>query len=101
MSEFDVLVPEVGRAAATADNAGADLLAEIDRVRREAEDVLAGRWRGAVARRFERAWSQWDADARAVVRALDELAESLRLAARDYSTQDLAAADGLRLAAAR
>lgn len=98
MSEFAVVVPEVGRAAATADNARADLAAEIDRLRREAEDVLAGRWLGAVARRFDRAWSQWDAEARSVLRALEELAEALRLAARDYSSADLAGADELRLA---
>ncbi len=101
MTEFDVVVPEVGRAAATAENARVELLAEIDRLRRDAEDVVAGRWLGAVARRFGCAWSQWDADARAVVRALDGLAECLRLAARDYETQDMAAGDGLRLAAGR
>lgn len=98
MTQFSVVVPEVGRAATAAETAGAELLAEIDRLRGDAQDVLSARWLGAAATRFDRAWTRWDVDARAVVRALDELAEALRLSARDYAVSDAVGADQLRIA---
>lgn len=98
MTQFSVVVAEVAGAATSAETAGVELLAEIDRLRSDAEDVLSARWLGAAASRFDRAWAQWDTDARAVVRALDELAGALRLSARDYAIGDAVAADGLRLA---
>jgi WXG100 family type VII secretion target len=98
MTQFGVVVAQVDRAATAAGTASDDLLAEIDRLRGEAQDVLAGRWLGAVAARFDQAWTRWDADAHAVVRALDELAEALRLSARDYANCDAAGAEQLRIA---
>lgn len=98
MTQFSVIAPDVHRVAMTAETAAAQLFAEVRRLRVEAQDVLAGRWLGGAADRFDRAWSQWDADARAVLRSLDELTEALRLAARDYAVGDAVAAEQLRLA---
>jgi WXG100 family type VII secretion target len=98
MTQFSVVAAHVNRSAASAEAACADLLADVDRLRGEAEDLLSARWLGAAAAVFERDWTRWDADARAVLRALDELAQALRLAARDYVVGDAVAAERLRMA---
>lgn len=98
MTQFSVVAADVNRSAAAAEAASADLLAAVDGLRREAADLLSAGWLGAAAGVFERDWTRWDTEARAVLRALDELAEALRLSSRDYAAGDAGAAQGLRIA---
>jgi WXG100 family type VII secretion target len=98
MTQFAVAVPAVAEAAASARAVGAELRAELDRVRAEAEAVLTGSWLGRAADSFDRAWSRWHADARAVIAALDDLADALHQSAAAYADGDNGASDRLAMA---
>lgn len=95
MSDFAVLVSAVQQASSAAQSASADLGAEVAMVRREADAVLSGRWRGRAATGFDRMWASWDAGAREVVTALDRLAEALAMTGHEYAARDELAASGL------
>jgi WXG100 family type VII secretion target len=98
MSDFAVVVASVGQTASRTAAVGSDLVAELIRLRRTADDVLTAGWRGPAAAAFERGWSCWDVAAREVVGALEELAELLHETGRAYELCDVASSDGLRLA---
>ncbi len=99
MTGFDVTVPAVAHAAGTADSVARDLRVDLDRLRAEAQAVLAGEWSGRVAASFADDWREWDDTAVAVIAALTELGEALRDSARAYSNADADARSTLHLAA--
>ena len=96
MSDFAVVVSALRHVSTTTQSAGSDLESELCRLRRGADGVLTGQWLGRAAEAFDRAWSSWDAAAREIVAALDELAELLATTARAYEVDDDAAAAQLR-----
>jgi WXG100 family type VII secretion target len=99
MSGFAVGLSSVQQTASVTSSIGADLGAELGRLRRDADNLLAGDWRGSAANAFDRAWCGWDAGAREVVVALDRLAELLTVSAREYALRDLVSGEELRRAA--
>ena len=99
MSDFAVVVSALGHGSTVTRSAGSDLDSELRRLRRRADEVLTGQWLGRAAEAFDRAWTSWDAAAREILAALDELAESVATAARAYEVEDDAASAQLRQAA--
>jgi WXG100 family type VII secretion target len=99
MSGFAVTLSSVRQAAAETASVGDELGAELARLRREADDVLAGSWRGAAAVAFDRAWGSWDVGAREVVAALERLTDLLVASSREYSLGDATSSDELKRAA--
>jgi WXG100 family type VII secretion target len=99
MTHFAVDVPALVQVAAATRTVGADLGAELDRLRTEACGVLDGAWLGGAADTFDRAWTQWHSGARDLVAALEELAAQVAECERAYAASDDTAAAGLRLAA--
>lgn len=98
MTGFDVTVPAVAQAAATAATVGVELRGEVEALRVQAEAVLAGDWLGRAASSFECVWREWHAQASEVVAALTELAEALRATATAYCVGDEAARTQLQMA---
>lgn len=88
MADFSVLVSSVRQTSLSAQSASVALNSELTRLRREADEVLSGQWRGLAARAFDRAWCSWDAGAREVVAALERLAEVLAVTAGEYAVRD-------------
>lgn len=96
MPDFTVTVPGVERASIATRSAGAELGAELARLRRDVDAVLSGQWQGAAATAFDRSWGDWHAGAAEVVRALEELADLLADSARGYQGSEDTAASLLR-----
>lgn len=88
MSDFAVVVPAVDEAARRCRAAGADLADELATLRREADAVLSGEWRGLASRAFEHDWGLWLTGAHEVIAALDRLAEVLTMTACAYAARD-------------
>ena len=96
MSGFAVTVSAVQQAASTTASVGHELGDELARLRREADAVLSGGWSGAAAAAFDRSWCAWDSGARAVVDALEQLADRLRASGTAYWARDAMSSDELR-----
>ena len=98
MTGFDVAVPAVAHAAATASTVGFDLRTELEAVCAQAEGVLTDEWLGRAAASFERVWRDWHTEASEVIAALTELADALRATAMSYCGGDEAGRTALLLA---
>lgn len=88
MSDFTVSPPLVHQTASGLAAVRVELEAELRALRRDADEVLTGCWRGAAATTFDRAWSRWEYGAREVVLALGELGDALDACGLSYAECD-------------
>jgi WXG100 family type VII secretion target len=95
MTNFAVDVSALRQASARSASVGVALRAELARLHREVDAVLTGAWLGRAADTFDRAFADWEAGARAMLDALDDLAASVDAGAAAYVGSDVAAAGDL------
>jgi WXG100 family type VII secretion target len=95
MTNFAVDLPTLRQASVRSEAIGAMLRDELSQLHREVDAVLTGSWLGRAADTFDRAFASWEAGARALLDALDELATSVEASAAAYLGSDLAAAGDL------
>ena len=98
MTNFAVDIPTVRQASARSAAIAATLRDELRQLHRDVDAVLTGSWLGRAADTFDRSFAEWEAGARAMLDALDDLATSVDASAAAYLGSDLAAADELAAA---
>jgi WXG100 family type VII secretion target len=99
MTNFAVEVPALRQASARSASVATELRAELVALHRAVDDVLTAAWLGRAAEAFDRGFGAWEAGARTMLEALDQLAASVDSCATAYLGSDRAAADELALAA--
>lgn len=68
-------------------------------VRGDVEALVGSKWSGIAPRTHEHLWETWDAGYEEVVEALQQMAERITLAARQFESTDADNADGVSGAA--
>ncbi|HEY2296543.1 MAG TPA: WXG100 family type VII secretion target [Jatrophihabitans sp.] len=99
MTNFAVEIPALRQASVRSASLAAELRAELVALHRAVDAVLTDAWLGQAADTFDRGLSEWEAGARAMLEALDELAAALESSASAYLGCDRAGADDLAQAA--